>query len=151
MIIRRSSEGYNVLLYRNSSPGATRTRTYSDGTVEEISYPTSKNYFIVTDGSVVKKTDSLKTAEDTYTDECAKKGYTPHGRAVIGEHVMLGHVITIQSEFPTESNTKTEIKAFMDRRSIVVSEINMISINLLYHWLPYFQSRMFQSVGFQEF
>ena len=31
---------------------------------------------------------------------------------------MLGHVITIQSEFPTESNTKTEIKAFMDRRSI---------------------------------
>ena len=118
MIIRRSSEGYNVLLYRNSSPGATRTRTYSDGTVEEISYPSSKNYFIVTDGSVVKKTDSLKTAEDTYTDECAKKGYTPHGRAVIGEHVMLGHVITIQSEFPTESNTKTEIKAFMDRRSI---------------------------------
>lgn len=118
MIIRRSSEGYDVLLYRNSSPGTTRTRTYSDGTVEEISYPSSKNYFIVTDGSVVKKTDNFKTAEDTYTDECSKKGYIPHGRAVIGDHVMLGHIITIKSEFPTDSNTKTEIKSFMDRRSI---------------------------------
>ena len=30
MIIRRSSEGYDVLLYRNSYPGTTRTRTYNE-------------------------------------------------------------------------------------------------------------------------
>ena len=114
MIIRRSSQGYEVLLYRNSAPGATRKRTYSNGTVEEVSYPTSKSYFVVTDGSVVKKTDSFKTAEDTYTDECEKKGYTPHGRAVIGEHTMLGHVITLESEFPTDSNTKAHIIEFLE-------------------------------------
>tara|TARA_R100000152_G_C6782269_1_gene219453 strand:+ start:358 stop:786 length:429 start_codon:yes stop_codon:yes gene_type:complete len=118
MIIRRSSEGYNVILYRNTTPGATRTRTYSNSTVEEITYPTSYKYFIAIDNEVKKRTNNWETAENFYIDECEKKGYTSHGRAIIGAHIMLGSIITLESEFPTSSNTKTQIQEFMNLRNI---------------------------------
>tara|TARA_R100000329_G_C7603675_1_gene214118 strand:+ start:354 stop:782 length:429 start_codon:yes stop_codon:yes gene_type:complete len=118
MIIRRSSEGYNVILYRNTTPGVTRTRTYSNSTVEEITYPTSYKYFIAIDNEVKKRTNNWETAENFYIDECEKKGYTSHGRAIIGEHIMLGSIITLESEFPTSSNTKTQIQEFMNLRNI---------------------------------
>ena len=34
MIIRRSSQGENIRIYRNTSPNATRIRKYNDGTTE---------------------------------------------------------------------------------------------------------------------
>lgn len=118
MIIRRSSEGYNVILYRNTTPGVKRTRTYSNSTVEEITYPSSYKYFIAIDNEIKKRTNNWETAENFYIDECEKKGYSSHGRAIIGAHVMLGTIITVESEFPTSSNTKTQIQEFMDLRNI---------------------------------
>jgi hypothetical protein len=121
MLIRKSSHGFDVKLYRNNSPDVTRVKTYGDGSQETIEYPASKDYFVMVDGSVVKRTDNLSTAEGTYTDECEKKEYTPHGPAVIGKHVMIGQIITLEDEFPTNSNTKDEMKSFMDLRSISYS------------------------------
>jgi len=118
MIIRKSSKGYNIVLYRNSTPGVTRIKTYHDGNEIELTYPTSYKYFITIDDSIVKRTNSWETAEVFYTEECEKKGYTSHGRAIVGEHVMLGQIITIESEFPDSINTKSEIKDFMDLRNI---------------------------------
>lgn len=118
MLIRKSSQGHDVKLYRNSSPGITRVKTYGDSSQETIEYPASKAYFILVDGSVVHGTDSFSTAEASYTDECEKKEYTPHGPAVIGKHVMIGQIITMEDEFPTNSNTKDEMKSFMDLRGL---------------------------------
>ena len=79
MIVRRSSQGYRIRIHRNTTPGATRTKTYADGSTETLTYPSSYDYFVDVDGSVAKKTNSFKTAEEYYVAECAKK----HGLSLI--------------------------------------------------------------------
>lgn len=118
MIIRRSSQGNRIRLHRNTSPGAIRTKKYRDGSSETLAYPNSHKYFIDVDGEVVKKSNSFKTAEEYYVDECAKKYNNGHGRLIIGKHHLINNVATSQLDYPTSSNTKNEIKNFFDIRNI---------------------------------
>ena len=117
MVIRRSSQGENIRIYRNTSPGATKIRKYSDGSTQSVEYPSSYTYFVTVEGSVAKKTNSFKVAEEFYTDECKKKYDNVHGRITIGKHKMIGKVCTAKEDYPTSSNTKDEIKSFLDIRS----------------------------------
>ena len=119
MIVRRCSQGHRVRVHRNTTPGATRVKTYADGTTETLAYPSAYTYFVDVDGKVAKKTNSFKTAEEYYVDECAKKHGDGHGRLVIGKHHVINGVATLQSDYPTDSNTKAEIKDFYDKRGIV--------------------------------
>ena len=116
MVIRRSSQGENIRIYRNTSPGATKIRKYSDGSTQSVEYPSSYTYFVTVEGSVAKKTNSFKVAEEFYTDECKKKYDNVHGRITIGKHKMIGKVCTAKEDYPTSSNTKDEIKSFLDIR-----------------------------------
>ena len=121
MIIRRSSQGYRIRLHKNTTPGAIRTNTYPDGTVETLTYPTSGyEYFVEVDGEVVKRSNTFKNAEIYYVDECAKKYDNGHGR-LTGKHHIVNGVATSQSDYPTESNTVAEIKKFYDIRGISYS------------------------------
>ena len=121
MIIRRSSQGYRIRLHKNTTPGAVRTKTYPDGTVETLTYPTSGyEYFVEVDGEVVKRSSTFKNAEIYYVDECAKKYDNGHGR-LTGKHHIVNGVATSQSDYPTESNTVAEIKKFYDMRGISYS------------------------------
>ena len=105
MIFRRSSQGYQIAIYKNTTPGAKRTKTYADGAVESVTYPTSGyDYFVAVDGEAVK--------------ECAKKYDNGHGRLIVGRHHLINNVATSQSDYPTESNTKSEIKSFYDVRKV---------------------------------
>ena len=119
MIVRRCSQGHRVRVHRNTTPGATRVKTYADGTTETLAYPSSYDYFVDVDGEVAKKSNSFKTAEEYYVDECAKKHGNGHGRLIIGKHHVINGVATLQSDYPTDSNTKAEIKDFYDKRGIV--------------------------------
>ena len=119
MIVRRCSQGHRVRIHRNTSPGATRTKTYSDGSTETLTYPSSYDYFVDVDGTVAKKTNSFKVAEEFYVAECAKKHGDGHGRLIVGGHHVINGVATLQSEYPTDSNTKSEIKDFYDNRGVV--------------------------------
>ena len=119
MIIRRCSQGHRVRIHKNTTPGATRTKTYSDGSTETLTYPSSYDYFVDIDGSVSKKTNSFKTAEEFYVAECAKKHGDGHGRLIVGGHHVINGVATLQSDYPTDSNTKSEIKDFYDKRGVV--------------------------------
>ena len=119
MIVRRCSQGHRVRVHRNTTPGATRVKTYADGTTETLAYPSAYTYFVDVDGEVAKKTNSFKTAEEYYVDECAKKHGDGHGRLIIGKHHVINGVATLQSDYPTDSNTKAEIKDFYDKRGIV--------------------------------
>ena len=122
MIIRRCSQGHRIRLHKNTTPGVTRTKTYKDGTVETLTYPTSGyDYFVEVDGSVVRRSDSFKNIEEYYVDECAKKHENGHGRVLIGKHHLINGIATLQSEYPTDSNTKNEIKDFYDKRGISYS------------------------------
>ena len=118
MIVRRSSQGHRVRIHRNTTPGATRIKTYPDGTKETLTYPSSYNYFVDVDGTVAKKSNSFKVAEEYYVSECAKKHNNGHGRLIVGGHHLINGVATSQSDYPTMDNTKSEIKDFYDKRGI---------------------------------
>jgi len=119
MIVRRCSQGHRVRIHRNTTPGATRTKTYTDGSTETLTYPASRyDYFVDVDGTVVKRSDSFKTIEEYYVDECAKKHGDGHGRFIVGGHHIINGVATLQSDYPTSSNTKSQIKDFYDKRGV---------------------------------
>ena len=121
MIVRRCSQGHRVRLHRNTTPGAKRTKTYPDGSTETLTYPSSYDYFVDVDGKIKKKTNSFKVAEEYYVSECAKKHSDGHGRLIIGTHNLVNGVATTQEEYPTDTNTKTQIKDFYDKRGISYS------------------------------
>ena len=122
MIIRRCSQGHRVRLHINTHPNITRIKSFPNGTTETLTYPASSyKYFVEVDGSIEKRSNSFKTIEEFYVDECAKKHGHGHGRVVIGKHHMINGVATSQSDYPTDSNTKNEIKSFYDSRDIKYS------------------------------
>ena len=118
MIVRRCSQGHRVRLHRNTTPSATRVKTYPDGSTETLTYPWSYDYFVDVDGTVAKKSNSFKVAEEYYVSECAKKHGDGHGRLIVGGHHVINGVATSQSDYPTDANTKAEIKDFYDKRGI---------------------------------
>ena len=118
MIVRRCSQGHRVRLHKNTTPGATRVKTYPDGTKETLAYPSSYDYFVDVDGTVAKKSNSFKVAEEFYVSECAKKHGDGHGRLIVGGHHIINGVATSQADYPTDANTKDEIKDFYDKRGI---------------------------------
>tara|TARA_Y100000593_G_scaffold42901_1_gene82139 strand:+ start:25 stop:468 length:444 start_codon:yes stop_codon:yes gene_type:complete len=121
MIVRRCSQGHRVRIHRNTTPGAKRTKTYADGSTETLTYPSSYTYFVDVDGTIVKKSNSFKVAEEFYVSECAKKHGDGHGRLIVGGHHIINGVATTQADYPTDSNTKAEIKDFYDKRGIFYS------------------------------
>ena len=118
MIVRMCSQGHRVRLHRNTTKGATRVKTYPDGTKETLTYPSSYDYFVDVDGTIEKKSNSFKVAEEFYVSECAKKHGDGHGRLTVGKHHLINGIATDQNEYPSDSNTKNEIKAFYDSRDI---------------------------------
>ena len=119
MIVRRCSQGHRVRIHKNTTPGATRTKTYADGSTETLTYPSSYDYFVDVDGDIEKRSNSFKTIEEFYVSECKKKHGDGHGRLLVGKHNLVNGVATTQSEYPTSSNTKSQIKDFYDKRGIV--------------------------------
>ena len=71
------------------------------------------------DGDIEKRSNSFKTIEEFYVSECKKKHGDGHGRLLVGKHNLVNGVATTQSEYPTSSNTKSQIKDFYDKRGIV--------------------------------
>jgi len=119
MIIRRCSQGHRVRLHRNTTPNAVRQKTYADGTVETLTYPSSGyDYFVEVDGTVVRRSDSFSTIEAYYVSKCADKHDDGHGRLIIGTHKLVNGVATSFSEIPSSSNTVAEIKTFLSARDI---------------------------------
>ena len=119
MIVRRCSQGHRVRVHKNTTPGATRTKTYADESTETLTYPSSYDYFVDVDGTVAKKSNSFKVVEEFFVAECAKKHGDGHGRLIAGGHHIINGVATTQSDYPTDSNTKAEIKDFYDKRGVV--------------------------------
>jgi len=118
MIVRRCSQGHRVRIHKNTTPGATRIKTYLDGSTESLTYPSSYTYFVEVDGVVSKKSNSFRVVEEFYVAECAKKHGDGHGRLIVGGHHIINGVATLQSDYPTDSNTKSEIKDFYDKRGV---------------------------------
>ena len=93
MLIRKSSQGHDLKLYRNTTPGATRTKKYPDGTTETLAYPTSKTYFLTFNGDVIQRSDNFNTIEQAYVDKCKDEHGGGTGRMIIGKHELVNHMI----------------------------------------------------------
>tara|TARA_R100001443_G_scaffold482_3_gene1908 strand:+ start:1589 stop:1879 length:291 start_codon:yes stop_codon:yes gene_type:complete len=93
MLIRKSSQGYNLQLYRNTTPGAVRTKTFKDGTTETLTYPSSKKYFLVFNGEVIQRSDNWNTIEQAYVDKCDAEHGGGTGRMMVGKHQIVNSVI----------------------------------------------------------
>ena len=93
MLIRKSSQGHYLRLYRKTTPGGVRTKKYSDGTTETLSYPSRYKYFLVLDGEIIKRSDSWDTIEQAYVDECDSRHGGGTGRMIIGKHKLEDCVI----------------------------------------------------------
>ena len=94
MIVRRCSQGHRIRVHRNTTPGSKRTKTYTDGSTETLTYPSSYTYFVDVDGEIVKKSNSFKVIEEFYVSECAKKHSDGHGRLIIGKHKLVNGIAT---------------------------------------------------------
>ena len=93
MLIRKSSKGHDLKLYKNTTPGATRTKKYPNGTTETLTYPSSKIYFLTFNGDVVQRSDNFNTIEQAYVDKCEAEHGGGTGRMIIGKHELVNHVI----------------------------------------------------------
>ena len=93
MLIRKSSKGHDLKLYRNTTPGATRTKKYPDGTTETLTYPSRYSYFLVYNGEVIKRSNSCDTIEEAYVDKCDDEHGGGSGRMIIGKHELVNNVI----------------------------------------------------------
>ena len=94
MLIRKCSQGHDIKIYRNTTPNAVRKKTYTDGTVETLTYPSGGyDYFLMVDGSIAKRSDSWKNIEEEYVKQCAKVHEDGHGRVLIGKHKLENCVI----------------------------------------------------------
>jgi len=93
MLIRKSSQGHDLQLYRNTTPGAVRTKKFKDGTTETLTYPSSKKYFLVFNRNVIQRSDSWDTIEQAYVDKCEDEHSGGTGRMLIGKHKLVNNVI----------------------------------------------------------
>jgi len=94
MLIRKSSQGFDLKLYKNTTPSVTRTKKYPNGDVETLTYPSRYKYFLVLDGEIVRRSDSWETIEQLYVDECQSRHGGGTGRMIVGKHKLVNHVIT---------------------------------------------------------
>ena len=94
MLIRKSSQGHDLKLYRNTTPNITRTKKYPDGTTETLTYPASKTYFLVFNGEVIQRSDNWNTIEQAYVDKCDDEHGGGKGRMIVGKHKIVNNIIT---------------------------------------------------------
>jgi len=93
MIVRRCAQGHDVVIHKNTKPSMVKKVQMADESVVSITYPNSKDYFVLVDGVIEKKTDSFQTAEEFYLDECEKKHNQTNGRIDLVQHKLVNNKV----------------------------------------------------------
>ena len=73
MIIRQSAHDYNIAIFLNNKKGMLKTILLVNGDTVDITYPSSKQYFLCIDGIITKTSNSFKIIEEEYVKEVTKK------------------------------------------------------------------------------
>jgi len=93
MIVRRCAQGHDVVIHKNTKPNMVKKVQMADESVVSITYPNSKDYFVLVDGVIEKRTDSFQTAEEFYLDECEKKHNQTNGRINLVQHKLVNNKV----------------------------------------------------------
>ena len=65
MIVRSCSQGHRIRIHRNTTQGATRVKTYTDGSTENMTYTSYDVYCVDVDVKIAKTSNSVKVAEES--------------------------------------------------------------------------------------
>ena len=93
MIVRKCAQNHDIAIFRNTKPNMVKKILMADESVITITYPNSKDYFVLVDGEIVKRTDSFQTAEECYLEEKGKKNIIGHGRIDIVQHKLINNIV----------------------------------------------------------
>jgi len=93
MLVRKSALNHDIAIFKNTKPNMVKKILMADKSVITITYPNSKDYFVLVDGIIVKRTDSFKTAEEFYLSEREKKNISGHGRIDIVKHKLINNIV----------------------------------------------------------
>ena len=97
MIVRRCAQDHDVVVHLNSKPGMVKSIKLADGSMSSLTYPSAaKRYFLWVDGEITKRSDSFKTCEEAFVDECAKKHSDGHGRIDIVKHKLVNNKVAMR-------------------------------------------------------
>lgn len=96
MIVRRCAQGHDVVIHKNTKPNMVKKVKMADESLVSITYPNGKDYFVLVDGVIEKRTDSFQTAEEFYLDECGKKHEGTNGRIDIVKHKLVNNKVAMR-------------------------------------------------------
>ena len=69
----------------------------SNNDMVEFIYPSdAKDYFVVVDGKIVKRSNSYVTCEEFYVDTCESQCGDSHGRIDLIKHKLINNVVTLR-------------------------------------------------------
>jgi hypothetical protein len=94
MLVRKCAQDHDVVLHKNTKPNMVKVIKMVDGSYVTIQYPKSKDYFLMVDGEITRKSDSFKTIENAYVAACADKHSNGHGRIDIVQHKLVNNIVT---------------------------------------------------------
>jgi len=93
MIVRRCAQGHDIVIHKNTSPNMVKKVQMADESLVTITYPNSKDYFVLVDGVIEKRTDSFQTAEEFYLDKCGEKHNQTNGRIDLVKHKLINNQV----------------------------------------------------------
>ena len=93
MIVRRCAQDHDVVLHKNTKPNMVKVIKMVDGSYVTIQYPNSKDYFLMVDGEITRKSDSFQTIENAYVAACADKHSNGHGRIDYITHKIINNQV----------------------------------------------------------
>jgi len=97
MLVRRCSQGNDIALYKNTKPGMLKTVQLKNKDTIQFTYPSAaKDYFVLIDGEIVKRSDSFKVCEEYYVDHCEENCGQSHGRIDIVKHKLVYNQVTLR-------------------------------------------------------
>ena len=87
MIVRKSIDG-RVTLHKNTKPGMSKRYPLPSGETTFLTYPSDKkDYFVVSDGVVVKRSDFFAVAEKEFAE------ITGEERMDLFKHKLINNVL----------------------------------------------------------
>ena len=93
MLVRKCAKNHKVYIFK---PRTKEKVSYKFNEEETVSFDAqNKSYIVISDGAVVKRSDSWITAQSSYDIECKKHHKDTVGSIKIGKHTLINGVATV--------------------------------------------------------
>ena len=92
MLIRKCAQGHKIYIFK---PRTKENVSYKFNADETVAFDAqNKAYVVVSDGAVVKRSNSWTTAQSSYDKECKKVHADTTGPLLVGKHKLVNGIVT---------------------------------------------------------